>query len=386
MIAGVAGGLGDYTGVDPVFYRIGFILLSVAGGSGVLLYALGWLLIPEENQASSVGLTLIERLRGRRWLAFMVLGILALFVSDWVQQGDQTNWNLLGAVALVAIGFVLLRDEPSSEVATRAPIRESAGSAPPFEVPARRRRKPRSPLGFMTLGGAFVAVAVASLLVGSNAVELDIGQFIALVVTTLGLGLVVGAWWGRARLLVVLATLLVPVMVLGAMIDVPLNGSLGQDHYGPRRDAQREYRLLAGAATVDLSRYRFGNEPTEIDLSFVAGDMDVYVPPGVDVTVTGALDVGVYDLFGDGDRGRNLAFSGSYERDGLTEGELVINVDGGFGSFDTTWATWIDQQKRYKMRRQERKERRERQERKEQRERQKERAEVKKDGRGRDSK
>src|SRR5687768_13562718 len=47
VIAGVAGGLGEYFGLDPVLFRIGFVVLSVAGGSGLALYGLGWLLLPE---------------------------------------------------------------------------------------------------------------------------------------------------------------------------------------------------------------------------------------------------------------------------------------------------------------------------------------------------
>ncbi|HZD79229.1 MAG TPA: PspC domain-containing protein, partial [Actinomycetota bacterium] len=37
VIAGVCGGIGWYLGVDPVLIRIAFVVLTVAGGSGVLL-------------------------------------------------------------------------------------------------------------------------------------------------------------------------------------------------------------------------------------------------------------------------------------------------------------------------------------------------------------
>jgi phage shock protein PspC (stress-responsive transcriptional regulator) len=38
VIAGVCGGIGWYLGVDPVLIRIAFVVLTVAGGSGVLLF------------------------------------------------------------------------------------------------------------------------------------------------------------------------------------------------------------------------------------------------------------------------------------------------------------------------------------------------------------
>jgi len=46
MLGGVAGGLAEHTGVDAVLWRVAFVALTVAGGSGVLAYALLWLLMP----------------------------------------------------------------------------------------------------------------------------------------------------------------------------------------------------------------------------------------------------------------------------------------------------------------------------------------------------
>ena len=52
-IAGVAGGLAEYTGVDAVIWRVAFLALTICGGSGILVYALLWLLLPaDEDQRS----------------------------------------------------------------------------------------------------------------------------------------------------------------------------------------------------------------------------------------------------------------------------------------------------------------------------------------------
>lgn len=48
MIAGVCGGLAQYLGLDPTVVRLIFILLSIAGASGVLIYLVLWLIMPEE--------------------------------------------------------------------------------------------------------------------------------------------------------------------------------------------------------------------------------------------------------------------------------------------------------------------------------------------------
>ena len=46
MVGGVCGGLAEYSGIDPVLWRVGFVGLTVAGGAGVLVYLLLWVLMP----------------------------------------------------------------------------------------------------------------------------------------------------------------------------------------------------------------------------------------------------------------------------------------------------------------------------------------------------
>ncbi len=48
IIAGVAGGLSDYFNIDPVIIRILFVVLSILHGSGILIYIILWIAIPEE--------------------------------------------------------------------------------------------------------------------------------------------------------------------------------------------------------------------------------------------------------------------------------------------------------------------------------------------------
>lgn len=44
-LAGVCAGLGEYTRVDPVVWRAAFVLTAFAGGAGVLLYIVAWMLM-----------------------------------------------------------------------------------------------------------------------------------------------------------------------------------------------------------------------------------------------------------------------------------------------------------------------------------------------------
>ncbi len=55
VVAGVAGGLGRYLGIDPVILRVAFVVLTLAGLSGLLVYIIGWIAIPEEKPGEQVG-------------------------------------------------------------------------------------------------------------------------------------------------------------------------------------------------------------------------------------------------------------------------------------------------------------------------------------------
>jgi phage shock protein C len=46
MLGGVCGGLAEYSGIDPVLWRVGMVALTVAGGAGVIVYLLLWVLLP----------------------------------------------------------------------------------------------------------------------------------------------------------------------------------------------------------------------------------------------------------------------------------------------------------------------------------------------------
>jgi phage shock protein C len=49
-IAGVCGGLGDYFSMDPVLFRLGFVLAALPGGiPGIILYVTFWAVIPEQH-------------------------------------------------------------------------------------------------------------------------------------------------------------------------------------------------------------------------------------------------------------------------------------------------------------------------------------------------
>ena len=77
VVAGVAGGLGRYLGIDPVILRVAFVVLTLAGLAGILVYIVGWIAIPEEKAGEQVGVS--EHSSGNT--ARMVVGGLLILVG-----------------------------------------------------------------------------------------------------------------------------------------------------------------------------------------------------------------------------------------------------------------------------------------------------------------
>src|SRR4029434_2378790 len=87
-LTGLCGGVAQYWGVDPLLVRVGWVLLALSGGVGLVLYLAGWLLIPVEGTDKA----LVEDLFGesvRRWprelwITFVVIASLAMtMVFGW---------------------------------------------------------------------------------------------------------------------------------------------------------------------------------------------------------------------------------------------------------------------------------------------------------------
>jgi phage shock protein C len=55
ILAGVAGGMGDYFDIDPTFIRLIWVILGVlTAGTAIIAYIIAWILIPEEGSISQI--------------------------------------------------------------------------------------------------------------------------------------------------------------------------------------------------------------------------------------------------------------------------------------------------------------------------------------------
>ena len=50
MIAGVCGGLAEYFNVDATLIRVLFLVLAVFGGTGLVIYVVMWIIVPDASK------------------------------------------------------------------------------------------------------------------------------------------------------------------------------------------------------------------------------------------------------------------------------------------------------------------------------------------------
>jgi len=106
VLGGVCAGLGRYFGIDPVLLRIAFVVLALAGGGGIVLYVVAWILIPEEKpgeQLGSVAPSSAETLRLVAGGALIAVGVLLLLNLSIPKLGKYL-WPL----AIIAIGVAVI--------------------------------------------------------------------------------------------------------------------------------------------------------------------------------------------------------------------------------------------------------------------------------------
>ncbi len=327
IIAGVCGGLGRYTGLDPIIFRIVLATLAVFGGIGLLLYALAWLLVPQDNAATSEAHRIFQGHAGvLPTLAAIGVGIIGvLAVVDVAHHGIRGPLALI--IILAVIVFVVLsrrssgngRAEgpysaaaypqayassasfvPPPATGATAPLGPPAGFAPSRPVyvppPPPPPRPPREPsmLLPLALSAGVIIAGVLFALDASRSIDISAQAVFAAALLTIGLALVVGTWIGRARALIAVGVVLAVMLAITATIDVPLRGGIGSREAVPTSVAeiQSSYHVGIGQQRIDLSQVQFGGKTVHITASVGVGRLVIDVPPGVSVVAQAHAGVG----------------------------------------------------------------------------------------------
>jgi signal transduction histidine kinase/phage shock protein PspC (stress-responsive transcriptional regulator) len=183
VLAGVASGFAAQHGVDVVLVRVAIVVLSFAGGLGILLYALGAVVASPEG--ADVPEAHPKDLQRTVSVACVSLGLVMLIRSTGLWLGDAVMLPVL----VIAAGLVLLwMMRPAT--AERAAERFASGQL--ADVASGRHARAR-----LFAGAVLVATGVAMVGLGrsvSNSVR--IGAF-ATSITIIGVALVLGPWLTR---------------------------------------------------------------------------------------------------------------------------------------------------------------------------------------------
>jgi phage shock protein PspC (stress-responsive transcriptional regulator) len=272
MVGGVCGGLAEYSGIDPLLWRVGFVALALAG-PGIPVYLLLWLLMPTEPGAPSARSFRAPRRDSagpvpagpRSPVAGITVAGLLIVVGVLVLLTRFTPWDLgahgfLGA-ALLVVGLGLI--------------------ASAF-APGRTRRG-----GLIALGVVLSFALAVSSLSPSH-------------------------WHGGNG--------------VGERTYHPLTAA----------DVRPVYDAGIGNTTVDLSALDLAGAPTPIRTSIDGGvgNLHVVVPDSADVRVTVDSGLGNVDVLGNGSSDGFYAGSGpaSWTNDGKPE--LVLSIDAGIGNVE----------------------------------------------------
>ena len=124
MIGGVAGGIAEYLKVDTTIIRIVFVLMSLFGGTGLIIYIAGLLIMPEsEIKIKTEKSAKIKRNNTGFWGVLLIIAGLLFILPDigFMRSGHMWMWHefweFLLPIMVIALGaWLLLR--PSSPEST----------------------------------------------------------------------------------------------------------------------------------------------------------------------------------------------------------------------------------------------------------------------------
>ena len=188
VVAGVAGGIAEWLGLDPWVVRVAFVVLAAAGAVGVVVYGVLWAVLPtastEMRRRRPASLRVVagqahrvasvHAARGQRVLAvgLLALGLLLLARELGLWFSDRLVWPL----TLAAVGLTLVWPQRAGRDL----------------VPLRRAALLR------VMAGVVVVAAGAALFAATNAdFETLQDSLAAAVLTIAGVVLIFGPWWWR---------------------------------------------------------------------------------------------------------------------------------------------------------------------------------------------
>ena len=330
LVAGVCGGLAEYFGLHPAIYRVIFVALTIAGGTGLLLYAAAALVMPVEGSDESLATQALREHRDRPWL---VIGIALLALGGiFVLSGPHVLWGAGGgiwALALIAGAVIVLW-----EASGRGRSRRVAADGTTVELGGRDTRPS---IFWPGLGVLLAAAGVVGLLDVLDVADIDWRAVLAGGVILAGALVALGFFWrGAAPLGVIGFVLAIAMAGTLALRDVSLRGGVGDRVVRPESlgDLENAYRLGIGQLELDLRALQLPPGETRVAARVGIGELDVDVPEGVALEVNGKVHGGDANILGrkeSGWRFRKRVVDPGAEK---ATRRLVLDVDVGLGDLE----------------------------------------------------
>ena len=366
VLAGVSQGLADRYGLSVWVPRAFFVVTTFFGGLGVALYSAGWALIRSEDETESPADRFFSGATSTRsWIGIALVFVAALILLDNLTFLDG---GVVWAVALLVVGVLLYTgqipirtrsDDKSKEgvqqmtqtdtepivAKTDAPTGDSPSGdgtpptptpTPPILPPSASKPKERSILGRLTMGLMLLGLGILAVLDNVPAIPIDPAprHYMALAVTILGVGLLVGAFAGRARWLILVGAVLIPTLFLSPVFEWDWNSETFDVLVEPDTftDVEEFYGIDIGNLVIDLRGLPWDGETINITAHVDFGNMEIRIPQ--DVGIVGEATVNIGRVGAPGRESTGLGSPGlDFDVTG-TEGTLILDAHVDFGNID----------------------------------------------------
>ncbi|MEU8260002.1 PspC domain-containing protein [Micromonospora sp. NPDC048999] len=181
--------------------------------------------------------------------------------------------------------------------------------APPRPTRPPKRPKERSALGAVTFSLIFLALGVVAVLDLLHVFPIGAAGYFAAALATIGIGLLVGTWFGRARWLIALGLVIAAALGIATVAESydRVGGINGNVTWAPPdyQSLAVRYKKNFGDAVLDLRAVDFDQKDTQVTVEVNLGKLTVYVPPEVDVTTVASVNAGDATVFGKRSSGLN---------------------------------------------------------------------------------
>jgi phage shock protein PspC (stress-responsive transcriptional regulator) len=343
VAAGLCGGLGRYFGVDPVIFRVLVAVLVLFGGSGIVVYLIGWLALPDEDAVNAPIDRVVANLRHRSTPIIVLMAIGALIAWGLLFSWWAPFSIFPAVIALIAVVVLIgRRDRHTTDATGDVP---TGAVKPSTELPldpasvqirswyeeardrSRERRRRSAPVRWTTLG--LLVASIIGLVIADSITGIPFGTYFWVLGGLSLSGLLIGLVSRRTPWTI--AILLVPALI--GITSFGTSNARAHDGLGERKwmptssaDVRPTYRFGFGQATLDLTHVSTPPDRSSVKIVQGAGQLRLLIPRDLPVRINADVHQGEIQENGDHrDEGWNV--TASYASPSAVSARSVLTID-----------------------------------------------------------